>query len=499
MGAEAPSAELVGSAGASSTLDEHEREERTRAQVPTGKLTSKVACSKDFGQGMGGCHAPAYCSDGDRTCYCDSRDVWRCYAREVGPTRLVASNPGLGDEFGWSVALSGDTLAVGSPCESSAFGNLSPDPDNNDCSEAGAAYIFVRSNDAWAQEAFLKARYPHEEDRFGESIALSGDTVAVGVPGESSSSPGVNADSTHGDAPNSGAVYVFTRSGSKWSQHAYVKASNARSGDRFGASVALLGETLVVGAPGESNDIDGAVTSDMNHSGAIYIFERRGGDWAETARLKAFDPRPTTRFGHAVALSAQVLLAGSPGESTGGGEDPSEGEPQSGAAYLFDRSLSQSGSGGGIKLKGVPSRAHDCSGEYVAAASDTMVVGAPKASSARDSFGQAIPESGGVYLFEQARPETWSQRTLLTDPAPLPYGRFGYGLALSDRTLVVGATGQIFAFERVGELWNLRGHLIATELGDGFGQAVALDSGTLAVGAPLSDSIELEGGAVFVW
>jgi hypothetical protein len=234
----------------------------------------------------------------------------------------------------------------------------------------------------------------------------------------------------------------------------------------------------------------------MNHSGAVYLFQRGPEGWLESVRLKALDPKPAAQFGYAVALSEDAVLVGSPGESTAGTEHPTgTGEPLSGAVYVFERA---SPSAGAIRLKSNRSRAHDGLGEHVAAVSNTLVAGAPKASLSPELAAGAVAECGAAFVFER-NDESWSDPVAVEDPSPAPHRAFGGGLALAHDTLIVGGTGQVLAFRRDAGSWLLRGQLAVSEASDGFGQAVALDSGTLVVGAPNSDAVALEGGAVFVW
>ena len=137
---------------------------------------------------------------------------------------LTASNPHLLDNFGVSVAISGDTVVVGAYGESSS---------------AGAAYVFVRNGTSWNDQAFLKASNSDANDQFGGSVAISGDKTIVGAFGESSNANGVNGSQADNGAPLAGAAYVFVRNGSTWSQQAYLKASNSDAGDSFGFAVAL--------------------------------------------------------------------------------------------------------------------------------------------------------------------------------------------------------------------------------------------------------------------
>ena len=188
-----------------------------------------------------------------------------------------------GGEFGWSVALAGDTLVVGAIADASCATGINGNPQSDSsCRGSGAAYVFTRTGGVWHQEAYLKASNAGRvhnggmNDQFGWSVALSGDTLVVGAVGEASNATGVNGDQANQSAPESGAVYVFTRTGGVWSQQAYLKASNTDSQDRFGWSVALSSDTLVVGAIGEASNATGVNGDQVNNSapesGAAYVF-----------------------------------------------------------------------------------------------------------------------------------------------------------------------------------------------------------------------------------
>jgi hypothetical protein len=186
-----------------------------------------------------------------------------------------ASNPAASDCFGSSVALSGDTLAVGAHLESSAAVGVNPPSSqaDNGARYAGAVYVFVRTGTTWTQQAYVKASNTDQNDNFGSSVALSGNTLAVGAMGK---------DSAGGQADNSafyaGAVYVFVRTGRTWTQQAYLKASNTESNDGFGNSVAVSGDTLAIGAPGEAsagvgvNPPGGQADNGAFAAGAVYMF-----------------------------------------------------------------------------------------------------------------------------------------------------------------------------------------------------------------------------------
>jgi hypothetical protein len=170
---------------------------------------------------------------------------------------LKASNTGSGDQFGYSLALSGDTLAVGAYREDSQATGVNGDQSDNSRADSGAVYVYTRSGTVWSQQAYLKASNTGSGDEFGWSVALFGDTLAVGATGEASQATGVNGDQDDDSLAEAGAVYVFVRSGTVWSQQAYLKASNTGSDDTFGYTVALSGDTLAVGADREASQATG--------------------------------------------------------------------------------------------------------------------------------------------------------------------------------------------------------------------------------------------------
>jgi hypothetical protein len=259
---------------------------------------------------------------------------------------LKASNTGSVDNFGFSVALDGDLLVVGADDEDSAATGVDGNGADDSANGAGAAYVFERVGSTWSQVAYLKASNTGAGDVFGWSVAVSGDTVAVGARLEDSDETGVGGGGLDDDAPNAGAVYVFTRDGlGTWSQQAYIKAGNTDAGDLFGWSLALSGDTLVVGAPGEDGGSPGpgADPDDdtASNAGAAYVFVRNAGIWTQQAYLKAFNPDNADGFGRSVALFEETLVVGADGEEsagTGVSANPADNSaPASGAAYVFTR------------------------------------------------------------------------------------------------------------------------------------------------------------------
>ncbi|MEM9861731.1 MAG: FG-GAP repeat protein [Myxococcota bacterium] len=255
---------------------------------------------------------------------------------------LSASDFDDEDDFGRSLALDGDTLAVGAPAEDSAARDVDGNGTNNSASNAGAVYVFTRSGTRWSESAYLKASNADAGDRFGSSVALDGDTLAVGASGEASDAVGVGGDAARNVADGAGAVYVFTRLDTRWVESAYLKASNTDAEDGFGAAVRVEGDTIVVGAPGEdgpARGVEGDSVSDAAvDSGAVYIFVRSGGSWSERAYVKASNTNAGDEFGGALALSGGRLVIGAVGEQGAeagvGGDETINGTVLAGATYV---------------------------------------------------------------------------------------------------------------------------------------------------------------------
>jgi hypothetical protein len=382
---------------------------------------------------------------------------------------LKASNSDAYDHFGWSVAVSGDTVVVGAFDESSSATGVNGDQSDNNAPEAGAAYVFVRSGTTWTQQAYLKASNAEAFEHFGNSVSVSGDTVVVGAPGESSNATGVNGNQSDNSAISSGAAYVFARIGTNWSQQAYLKASNtggplsgASEGGLFGYSVSVSGDTVVVGAIGEASSATG-VNGDQSDnsaqgSGAAYVFVRNGTTWTQQAYLKASNTDGALQgnsgdhFGESVAASGDTVVVGALGESsiaTGVNGDGSDNSALgSGAAYVFVRNgttWSQQ-----AYLKASNTQAGDMFGISVAVSGYTVVVSAPfESSSATGVNGNQSNNSthwaGAAYVFARSG-TTWTQQAYLkasNTGGPLSGasegGLFGYSVAVSGSTVVVGA------------------------------------------------------------
>jgi uncharacterized repeat protein (TIGR01451 family) len=361
---------------------------------------------------------------------------------------LKASNTGTFDQFGHSVAISGDTVVVGAFLEDSNATGVDGNQGDNSATESGAAYVFVRSGSSWSQQAYLKASNTGTSDRFGWSVAISGDTAVVGAFDEDSNATGV--DGSQADALNdAGAAYVFVRSGSSWSQQAYLKASNTGEEDLFGWSVAVSGDTAVVGAVGEDSNATGVdgnqADNTAGNSGAAYVFVRSGSTWSQQAYLKASNTGAGDQFGQSVAIFGDTMVIAAPREDSNAtgvnGDQTDDSANSSGAAYVFVRSGSSWSQQ--AYLKASNTGATDEFGYSVAISGDAVVAGAfGEDSTATGVNGNqadnSASESGGAYVFVRSG-SSWSQQTYLKASNTGTFDRFGYSVAISGDTLVVGA------------------------------------------------------------
>jgi len=430
---------------------------------------------------------------------------------------IKASNTGVGDDFGNAISLSGDTLAVGARDEDSAAAGINGNQGDNTASSAGAVYVFVRSGTTWTQQAYLKASNTGAGDSFGFAVSLSGDTLAVGAKFEASAATGVNGNQADNTASFAGAVYVFVRSGTTWTQQAYLKASNTGAGDEFGHAVSLSGDTLAVGAPGESSAAVGVNGNQANNAaasaGAVYVFARAGTTWTQQAYVKASNTGADDGFGSSVSLSGDSLAVGAPGEASAAtginGNQADNTVFQAGAIYAFVRTgttWTQQ-----AYLKASNTGTGDLFGRSVSLSGDTLAVGAPGESSAAtgvdgNQADNSASAAGAIYVFARTG-TTWTQQAYLKASNTGANDSFGSSVSLSGGALAVGArleasaavgangnqadnaasgAGAGYLFVRTGTAWTQQTYLKAPNTGasDEFGSSVSLSDDTLAVGAP---------------
>ena len=409
----------------------------------------------------------------------------RQYLSERQVAKLTAGDGAKNDYFGYSVAVDGDTAVVG------AYGE-----DNN----KGAAYVLVRPSGSWSQVAKLTALDGQGGHWFGASIAVDVDTVVVGAfLGDGGGDGGLD---------NAGAAYVFTKSGIEWddaTETAKLTASDGADLDAFGGSVAMNGDTVVVGAYWDDDNGD--------DSGSVYVFTKATDSvWAdatETVKLTASDGLGGDYFGVSVALDADTIAVGAPQDD------------DSGSVYVFTR---QAGVWSEVaKLTASDGAADHEFGISVAVDGDavdgdTVVVGAHE-DDVNDANNNQLSNAGSAYVFAEPASGVWDDPTetaKLTASDGAADDEFGRSVGIDGNTVVVGApqtddvddnnmsvsdSGSAYVFTKPGAGWatatetaKLTAYNGAAD--DEFGRSVAVDRDTVVVGAHLVDHVDGDGNTV---
>ncbi|MCK5690454.1 integrin, partial [Myxococcota bacterium] len=410
------------------------------------------------------------------------------------------------DDFGYTVSLDGDTMAIGAPYESSAASVINGDEFDDSASQAGAVYVFTRTDGVWSQEAYIKPFNMDAMDVFGASVSLDGDTLAVGSVYEASIFTGVNsggeADNTDG-LSGGGAAYVFVRDAGVWTQQAYIKASNTGDGDGFGAALQLDGDTLAVGAYLEDSRGVGVNGDEVDHpsgedSGAVYVFKRTDASWVQEAYIKMDTIISPAQFGLSVALEADTLVAGADRTDVAAGLVVSF--TRLGSVWTQEAVITPT-------LRGD----NDQFGFSLDLFADTLAVGAVGEDSAAlgvNTGGEtddSALNSGAVYVFTRAA-GLWTQEAYIKASNVEADDVFGYHVSLEQNRLGVGAKGEssaatgydgdesdnsvvssgaVYLFSRSAGAWSQTSYLKASNTNslDYFGFALSLSGADLAVGA----------------
>jgi FG-GAP repeat len=427
----------------------------------------------------------------------------------VEQQKLTASDGASGDGIGWSVSLRGDTALVGAKGDDDAG------------AEAGSAYVFVRTGTTWTQQQKLVASDAAQGDNFGNSVSVYGDAAVIGAYRDDDI------------ADSSGAAYVFVRSGNTWNEQQKLTASDGAQAAYFGSSVALYSGSILVGAPND-NEI-------ASQSGAVYVFSQSGSSWTQQQKLTAADGAFGDSFGRSVALSGEIALVSALSDekgnnsgsvyafaSAGGswteqdkflpsgvsaiGDDFGRSVSlfgdtalvgakrdtwQVGSAYVFVRS----GSVWSMQqeLMASDGQANDNFGWSVSLYGDTALVGAW----ADNDMGNA---SGSAYVFVRDG-NTWTEQQKLTASDGATTDFFGFSLSVYGDTALVGAVrddgyvGSAYVFVRTDTTWSEQQKLTASDgaTGDEFGQSVSLHGDVALVAAHGDDDMGSNSGAAYVF
>ena len=384
--------------------------------------------------------------------------------------KIQASDKQAGDKFGYSVSISGD----GNTAIAGAYN------EDTGATDAGSAYIFTRSGTTWTQQAKIQASDKQAYDQFGWSVSISsnGNTAIVGA----------YTEDTGGSS--AGAAYIFTRSGTTWTQQAKIQASDKATNDLFGYSVSISGDgnTAIAGALFEE------------YGGSAYIFTRSGTTWTQQAKIQASDRQASDFFGSSVSISSNgnTAIVGAMFEDTGGSS--------AGAAYIFTRSgttWTQQ-----VKIQASDKQASDNFGVSVAISDDgnTAIVGAYT----EDTGGT---NAGAAYIFTRSG-TTWTQQAKIQASDKQASDFFGHSVAISSNgnTALVGAyndhtgsdrTGSAYIFTRSGTTWTQQARIQASDkqASDNFGWSVAIsdDGNTTIAGAYNEDTGGTDTGAAYIF
>ncbi|MEZ5327882.1 MAG: FG-GAP repeat protein [Verrucomicrobiales bacterium] len=350
------------------------------------------------------------------------------------------------DAFGSSVAISGSTIVVGCPGDDS-----NGDPADISLSASGADYVFVRVGENWQQQAYLKASEPVFNAAFGSAVAIADDILAVGT-GEFYEVDGVE---------RRGRVHMFQRKDSEWAQIQVLDSPYPDSGTQFAKTLALEGDTLVVGVPSDGSDARGIGGDPANanavRSGAVWIYHNVDGNWMQEAYIKASNAHSRADFGASIAISENRIVVGSPTEKSrgvgvNGDESPDEISPLDyGAAYVFIRT--ETGWQQQAYLK-APEHNHvtgtftdDRFGASVAISANTVLIGAdaddnPSRGINGDLNGVGAIESGAAHLFRFTPDSGWAYSDFIKASNADRQDGFGRAVAMSGAYALVGAPGE---------------------------------------------------------
>jgi hypothetical protein len=364
----------------------------------------------------------------------------------TGPVR--APDAESYDAFGSVLHHDRATLVVGVP------------QDDDAGTSSGSAHVFTRNGDAWDHVVKLVADDAAGGDLFGAAVAVDGDRIVIGAPGDDDQGSGA------------GALYAFARGPSGWAQVGKLVAPGGAAGQELGAAVALRGAMAVAGA---ARDADSAPAS-----GSAHVFEDTGTGWVHRRELHADNAAQDGRFGTAVAIDGSQILATALRDV--------DSIRENGAIYTFDRATgTQQG-----RIATAPERAGNRLGERVAIDGDIAVLSEPS----NDVAGQW---SGALQVFMRTAPGQWTHQAMLASSAGRARDSFGARVAIDRDTIATAGGGALHVYTRDGAVWNEQRILLPP--GDGTGNVSALDvSGdTVAVGNAIDGTRGQAGGAVHLY
>jgi LPXTG-site transpeptidase (sortase) family protein len=380
-------------------------------------------------------------------------------------------NPGA--EFGNIVAMDGDTLVVGARHDSVTVGV-------NPVYYAGAVYVYVLEDNTWSLQGRLRASDAQAYDLFGSSVDIDGDTLIVGAVGNDS------IDENDEDAPDMGAVYIFTRSGDQWQQDTKIEPEDGIEGDNFGNAVSIVGSRIVVAASAKDIGL-------VPNAGKVYSYYLSGTKWLQSQSVSMSPVGLNSFFGSSLDYDGQRLVVGAQAVS------------DSGAVYVYYRVGSQWEEE--AVIESMVDREGDNFGTSVSIDGQTIVVGAPFSNP--NLGGRTITNAGAAYVFHK-QGTSWDQEAMLVLENAAAFDHFGQSVSIDDTMIVVGAsaqdyftilrTGSAHVFERNAGEWELQTSIISGEpyMDADFGASLSIDDELIVIGEP-GTSTQSQPGTVHLY
>lgn len=358
---------------------------------------------------------------------------------------LKASNTDAGDHFGYTLHIHGDTIVVGAKYEASCSRGIDGNEVDDTCARTGAAYVFVRNNGIWTQQAYLKASNADAYDLFGWGVTVHQDTVVVGATHEDSCATGANGDENSNACLQTGATYVFVRNGTTWTQEAYLKASNPGENDSFGFNLSMSNNTLVIGARGEASCGSSPLDDGCTEAGAAYVFVRKGTTWTQEAYLKADYPGAYDLYGDDVSIYEDTIVVGAVFEQSctkginGNEQDNSCG--RAGAAYVYTRNAGVWTKEAYIKASNTNS--NDRYGNEISIYKDRLLVASDQEASCSvgihsNELDNACTGAGAAFFYTREA-GSWTKKAYIKADFPETADEFSNAVSVYEDTLVIGA------------------------------------------------------------
>jgi hypothetical protein len=372
-------------------------------------------------------------------CLCGAQRTAAAAAWSV-EQELLAADGVQGDQFGYALAAAGNTILVGAPTKT-VGGNANQ----------GAVYAIAFTGGRWVLQAELTAADGAAGDAFGSALTFVGNTALIGAVGKA-----------FGGQELQGAVYVFTFDGTSWAQTAELAGNDGAAGDAFGVSVALTGNTALIGASNKT-------IASHTFQGAVYVFGFNGTSWVEQAELTTSNGATEDSFGRSLAVSGNTAIIGASTKTVAG-------HALQGAAYIFAFN--------GVtwlphaELTASDGEANDSFGFSVAISGNMALVGC-----AGKDVGANFSQ-GAVYAFT-SNGSTWTQQAELTASDGAQLDLFGTSVAFAGNTAVIGAPSKLvgataqggaYLFTTDGTSWTQQAELLAHDgaTNDGLGGSAAI-------------------------